>query len=230
MHTDAERIERGAGGARGLPEAALRQPLVLASASPRRAELLRQVGIAFEVRVSDVPEEADEPGADPAAVARTHARQKSLDVAADSPDRLVLGADTVVVLDGRALGKPADAADARRMLRELSGRTHEVITAVALAVGAECGAEVIAEEHVTTRVVFRDLSEEQVEAYVACGEPMDKAGAYGIQGRGAVLVREIEGCYFNVVGLPLSRAWEMLEGLGWRARGMRDCRHRRRRQ
>ncbi len=189
-------------------------PLVLASASPRRAELLRQVGIAFEVRISDVAEDGDAPGVDPAAVVELHARQKALDVAAGAPGRLVLGADTVVVLDGRVLGKPGDADEAREMLRALSGRTHEVITGVALARQDGAEAEVLALEHVRTKVTFRDLREAEIEAYVAGGEPMDKAGAYGIQGRGALLVRKIEGCYSNVVGLPLSRTWEMLTALG----------------
>jgi septum formation protein len=193
---------------------ALERPLVLASASPRRADLLTQVGIAYEVRVSDVAEEADEPGADPADVAETHARQKAQDVAGGAPGRLVLGADTVVVLDGRVLGKPADEADARGMLRALSGRAHEVITGVALALDAGGGPVLLAQAHVRTRVVFRELSDAEIEAYVASREPMDKAGGYGIQGRGALLVHEIEGCYFNVVGLPLSRTWALLSALG----------------
>ena len=121
------------GEIRAALDEALECPLVLASASPRRAELLAQVGIAYEVRVSDVSEEADVPGADPAEVAEVHAREKALAVAGTSVGRLVLGADTVVVLEGRILGKPADAADARRTLSELSGRAHEVITGVALA-------------------------------------------------------------------------------------------------
>ena len=188
--------------------------LVLASASPRRAELLQQVGIAFEVRVSQVAEDGDVPGAEPAEVAELHARQKALDVAAGAPLRLVLGADTVVVLDGRVLGKPRDADDARAMLRALSGRTHEVITGVALALLRGADPELIAQDHVRTQVTFRELSEAEIEAYVMSGEPMDKAGAYGIQGRGALLVEEIKGCYSNVVGLPLSRTWEMLGASG----------------
>jgi len=188
--------------------------LVLASASPRRAELLQQVGIAFEVRVSQVAEDGDVPGAEPAEVAELHARQKALDVAAGAPLRLVLGADTVVVLDGRVLGKPRDEDEARAMLRALSGRTHEVITGVALALLRGADPELIAQDHVRTQVTFRELSEAEIEAYVMSGEPMDKAGAYGIQGRGALLVEEIKGCYSNVVGLPLSRTWEMLGASG----------------
>lgn len=205
------------------------RPLVLASASPRRADLLTQVGIAHEVQVSGAAEEADVPGADPAEVAEAHAREKALDVAARNPGRLVLGADTVVVLDGRVLGKPEDAGDARRMLRELSGRGHEVITAVAIATGESNSPRLLALEHVRTRVEFRALCDEEIEAYVASGEPMDKAGAYGIQGRGALLVREIEGCYFNVVGLPLSRTWELLSARGHEVPGLHDARDRGRR-
>lgn len=194
-------------------------PLVLASGSPRRAELLTQVGIDFAVRVSGVAEEADEPGADPAEVALTHARQKALDVAADLPGRIVLGADTVVVLDGRVLGKPDSPQVARETLATLSGRRHDVMTAVALALGAADGPELLATDHVRTRVQFRELHPDEIAAYVDSGEPMDKAGAYGIQGRGALLVRRIEGCYFNVVGLPLSRTWEMLRAVADRVAG-----------
>lgn len=210
---DAGRIEQPGEETRAALAGALDRPLILASASPRRAELLRQVGIAFEVRVSDAPEDADVPGAGPAEVAQAHAREKALAVAARVPGRLVLGADTVVVLDGRVLGKPESADEAREMLHALSGREHEVITGVAIALGAGTQARVLALEHVSTRVRFRDVSDEQIETYVASGEPMDKAGAYGIQGRGALLVDEIEGCYFNVVGLPLSRTWEIIERL-----------------
>ncbi len=193
---------------------ALQRPLVLASASPRRAELLRQVGLSFEVQVSNVPEEADEPGRDAAEVAAEHARQKALAVARQYPERLVLGADTVVVLDGAVLGKPVDATAAQAMLRRLSGREHEVITAVVLALSDGQCARVVDEHAECTRVCFRALSATEIECYVATGEPLDKAGGYGIQGRGALLVRAIEGCYFNVVGLPLSSTWEMLMRLG----------------
>jgi septum formation protein len=199
-----------------LPAEVLARPLVLASASPRRTELLNRVGIAHEVRVSGVPEEADRPGARPSDVAEAHAAEKALNVASEHRGTLVLGADTVVVVDDEVLGKPEDEADARRMLRRLSGRGHEVITAVALVLGEESSAavELLALEHVVTRVRFRALRDEEIEAYVASGEPMDKAGGYGIQGRGALLVSGVEGCYFNVVGLPLSRTWELLSALG----------------
>ncbi|MFP4249680.1 MAG: Maf family protein, partial [Armatimonadota bacterium] len=165
-----------------LPAEVLGRPLVLASASPRRTELLERVGIAHDVRVSGVAEEADRAGADPAAIAEEHALEKALSVAAECPGRLVLGADTVVVVDGEVLGKPEDGADARRMLRRLSGRDHVVITAVALALSEEssAAAELLALEHVRTRVEFRALSGDEIAAYVASGEPMDKAGGYGI--------------------------------------------------
>lgn len=193
---------------------ALQRPLVLASASPRRAELLRQVGLSFEAQVSNVPEEGDGAGRDATEVAAEHARQKALVVARQCPERLVLGADTVVVLDGAVLGKPVDATAAQAMLRRLSGREHEVITAVTLALSDGRCARVLDEHAECTRVRFRALSPTEIECYVATGEPLDKAGGYGIQGRGALLVRAIEGCYFNVVGLPLSSIWEMLARLG----------------
>jgi septum formation protein len=219
-------IDRIAPQSIAVLERALERALILASASPRRADLLSQVGIDFEVIVSDATEEADRPGANPATVAETHAREKALDVAGKVRGRLVLGADTVVVVDAEVLGKPESVDDARVMLRRLSSRGHEVVTGVALALAGEDTAEVLAQDHVTTRVEFRDLSAEEIDAYVASGEPMDKAGGYGIQGLGALLVQEIEGCYFNVVGLPLSRTWEMLAGLGSGFPQPTDVRHR----
>jgi septum formation protein len=181
-------------------------PLVLASASPRRRALLEQAGLTFAVHPVEEAEGPCAEGADPRAHALASAEAKARAGSLARPDALVLGADTVVALDGRALGKPADRADARRMLLALSGRTHEVHTGVALAQGGE----VLVTDAVTTRVTFRDLSTDEVEAYLATGEALDKAGAYGIQGRAALLVRAIDGCYFNVVGLPLSRTWELL--------------------
>lgn len=194
---------------------ALRQPLVLASASPRRAQLLRQVGWAFEVVVSDVEEPQPAPGVDPRAFALRCARDKALQVARRCPHRLVLGADTEVILQGRPLGKPTTSEHARAMLRALSGRRHEVITAVALALGDGRDARLLAQDAVITAVTFRPLSAAEIADYVATGEPMDKAGAYGIQERGALLVAGIEGCYFSVVGLPLARLGEMLAALGY---------------
>jgi septum formation protein len=199
--------------------------LILASASPRRRELLAQAGYTFEVRPADVNEDA-RAGEDPAAYVLRLAREKAQAVfdAADSQfppvsketggthvragrdDLVVLGADTTVTVDGLILGKPADAADAARMLRLLSGRTHRVMTGVAVvtAKGAEVAAEV-------TGVRFLTLSEAEIAAYIATGEPMDKAGAYGIQGLAAKWIPRVEGCYFNVVGLPLALVNTMLE-------------------
>ena len=190
----------------GALREALRRPLILASASPRRAELLRQVGWEFEVVVSDVEENEAATDQDAASLVASHARSKALDVSGRNPARLTLGADTIVVVGERVLGKPTTADEAREMLRALSGREHQVMTAVALTVGDR----LIAEDVVMTDVTFRELSEREIEDYVATGEPMDKAGAYGIQGRGALIVRQVRGCYFNVVGLPLARVGEMV--------------------
>lgn len=189
--------------------------LVLASASPRRRELLTQAGYTFEVRPAHVPEDSL-PGEEPIAYVVRLAREKAeavyrqlagRDGAAAGDDLAVLGADTTVVVDGEILAKPEDAADAARMLRMLSGRTHRVITGVALATAE--GTEVAAE---VTAVRFVALAEEEIAAYVATGEPMDKAGAYAIQGGAAKWIPRIEGCYFNVVGLPLALVTAMLEG------------------
>ncbi len=186
--------------------------LVLASASPRRRELLAQAGFSFEVRPAHVNEDV-RGGEDPVAYVTRLAREKAEAVfgALGDADALVLGADTTVTLDGAILGKPVDAEDAKRMLALLSGRTHRVITGVAV-VGPGVGSvrtEVAAE---ITAVRFREISGEEIAAYVASGEPMDKAGAYGIQGLAGKWIPRIEGCYFNVVGLPLALVATMLEG------------------
>ena len=192
--------------------------LVLASASPRRRELLSQAGYTFEVRAAHVPEDP-RPGEDPVAYVVRLAREKAEAVYsalagqewsvefADGRELAVLGADTTVVVDGEILGKPQNAVDAARMLRTLSGRTHRVITGVALATLE--GTEVAAD---ATAVRFVALADEEIAAYVATGEPMDKAGAYAIQGRAAKWIPRIEGCYFNVVGLPLALVTTMLDG------------------
>jgi septum formation protein len=181
--------------------------LILASASPRRQELLRTAGFEVEVRPSFI-EEVVRPGESPEDFARRAATDKALGVAAAAPpDALVLGADTVVVAGGEILGKPADAADATRMLRALSGATHRVITGVCL-VSAPDRVEAVRSE--TTLVTFRQLDEKETADYVASGEPFDKAGAYGIQGLASKFVTRLEGCYFNVVGLPVSLVYDML--------------------
>lgn len=172
--------------------------VVLASASPRRRELLQRAGVDFTVRASDA-EEFIEPGTPPHEAVMQLAAQKALAVARDCPDDLVIGADTVVVFDGEILGKPADTADAARMLHRLSGQTHAVYTGVCLVRGGKT--ETFFEQ---TQVTFYPLTDEQIASYIATGEPMDKAGAYGIQGRGCTLVRGICGDYFNVVGLPVA--------------------------
>jgi septum formation protein len=184
--------------------------LVLASASPRRRELLAQAGFTFDVAPADVPE-IRKPGEDPIRFVTRLAREKAEAVLTREevpPDALILGADTIVLLDEEVLGKPRDPADAARMLRLLSGRTHQVITGVCLAKGRERqrAAEV-------TFVRFTTLSDQEIEEYVATGEPLDKAGAYAIQGRAGRWVPRIHGCYFNVVGLPLALVSSMIEAM-----------------
>jgi septum formation protein len=189
--------------------AANQHVLILASASPRRQELLREAGIVFEVHPAHIAEErvADEA---PRAYACRLAQEKAQAVAAKFPGRFVLGADTIVVAGDEVLEKPRDAADAARMLRLLSGRGHEVTTAVSLA-SPEGGADT---RCATTEVFFRELRQEEIERYVAGGEPMDKAGAYAIQGGAGPWVRSIAGEYSNVVGLPLSLVTEILRSRG----------------
>jgi septum formation protein len=181
--------------------------LILASASPRRRELLTQAGYTFEVHPAHVNEDPH-PDEDPIAYVVRLARDKAQAVFADvnDPEAIVLGADTTVTLDSDILAKPEDAADAARMLRLLSGRTHRVITGVAVATAK--GTEVAAE---VTGVQFLTLADGEISAYIATGEPMDKAGAYGIQGLAAKWIPRVEGCYFNVVGLPLALVATMLE-------------------
>jgi septum formation protein len=180
--------------------------LVLASASPRRAEILRNAGFAFEAQPAHVDETPlpDEPAETYVQrVASAKARAVARFLGADAGRAIVIGADTVVVADGHILGKPADADDARRMLRLLSGRDHDVLTGISLLTMLE-GVETTHVE--STRVSFLALSDEDIEVYLRTGEPFDKAGAYGIQGIGGRFISRIEGCYFNVMGLPISQA------------------------
>jgi septum formation protein len=179
--------------------------LILASASPRRQELLRQLGIEFEVKPADISEDL-RPGEPPIEYALRLAREKASAVAQQFPQAAVLGADTIVVLDGEILGKPADAQDAARMLALLSGRTHQVTTAVTLIVPGRAPDT----RSLTTQVEFRALQPQEIQEYVAGGEPMDKAGAYAIQGGASRWVIRLEGDYANVVGLPLALVKEML--------------------
>jgi septum formation protein len=177
--------------------------LVLASQSPRRAEILRQAGIPFIVRAASVDEsplEAERPGP----YVRRLAQAKALAVDA-APGEIVLGADTTVVAAGELLAKPADAADARRMLAHLSGRRHEVLTGICLRRGGQ-----VLTDNAATAVWFAALSDAEIENYIATGEPMDKAGAYAIQGLASKFVERIDGCYFNVMGLPVALVYRHL--------------------
>ena len=196
-------------GARGVWLGAL-VPLVLASGSPRRAEILRAVGWPFETSSPDVDESRRE-GERAEDYVRRLAREKAEAGARQRLFGLVLGADTVVVVERELLGKPRDEADARRMLRALSGRWHEVLTGVAL-VRAESGRALVGVER--TRVRFAEMSDEEIDRHVATGEPLDKAGAYGVQGLGARLVARVDGCVTNVVGLPVSTTRRLLERWG----------------
>jgi septum formation protein len=182
--------------------------VILASASPRRRELLSLVGIAHEIVPADI-DESYLRGETPSAHAERLAREKAAVVAAAAPDAVTIGADTIVVVDGDVLGKPRDADHAAQMLRRLSGRSHRVVTAVA-AVWRGAAASTVEDVGVT----FRPLSEPDIAAYIATGEPMDKAGAYGIQGFGATIVERVDGDYFAVMGLALNRLVRLLERLG----------------
>ncbi|MDA8098802.1 MAG: Maf family protein, partial [Nitrospiraceae bacterium] len=182
-------------------------PIVLASTSPRRRELLKQIGLDFSVVPADVDERAL-PGERAEVHALRLAREKAEVVAGKIARGVVIAADTIVVLDGQILGKPAGPADARRMLAQLSGREHSVMTGIAV---AEVPAGRLATDLAVTAVRFRQLAPEEIDAYVATGEPLDKAGAYGIQEKGALFVEKIDGCYSNVVGLPLARLGFLLK-------------------
>jgi septum formation protein len=190
--------------------------LILASASPRRAEILRNAGIEFEVQAALLDESlraGEMPGDYVRRLALAKARAAA-DAAAEqySGDYLIVGADTVVVAGEEILGKPASEEEARRMLRRLSGATHEVHTGLAV-LRRPGGIERVVEE--ITRVTFAPLSEREIESYLASGEPFDKAGAYAIQGIGGRYISRIDGCYFNVMGLPLARLWSLLREFGW---------------
>jgi septum formation protein len=182
--------------------------LILASSSPRRQELLRHANIPFEVRIPEV-DETPRPGEVHVAFARRMAREKARYVFRKQPMDVVLAADTIVVVGDEMLGKPVDAADAARMLCLLSGRAHQVITAIYL-LGP--GLEEVRTE--TTNVFMTELTEDEILAYVSTLEPMDKAGAYAIQGIASRWVTKIEGCYFNVVGLPVPLLYRTLKEYG----------------
>lgn len=184
--------------------------IILASNSPRRRELLSSIGIVFDVIPADVDESVIA-GESPADYAERLSLEKAREVAAAHPDAYVIGADSVVVLDGRIMGKPTDAEDAMDMLQSLSGKTHSVITGYSV-VAKDGGVTV--SNHVETLVTMKELKEEEIAAYVATSEPMDKAGAYAVQGYASSMVREINGSYSNVVGLPVSEVVELLIELG----------------
>ena len=186
--------------------------LILASSSLRRAEILANAGLPFTVLSSPV-DESPVPGEAPAALVQRLANAKAdiVTARAVSP-AIVLGADTVVVLDDKILGKPRSTEEARHMLQQLSGRTHSVLTGVALIRLPDGERRQFVE---STLVHFRPITEEELSSYLATGEPHDKAGAYGIQGPAGRYIPRIEGCYFNVVGLPLSRVLTELQSLGW---------------
>lgn len=195
--------------------------VVLASGSPRRQELLRRIGLTFRVRVPGITE-VRRPGEKPWELVERLAREKAMAVAGEiaaegaaAEGTLVIGADTCVVLDDEVLGKPTDEDEAFAMLSRLSGRTHRVFTGVAV-VEIRRPPEPFRclVDHEETAVTFRQLTPEEIRRYIASGEPMDKAGAYGVQGLGAVIVSRVEGCFFNVVGLPLSRLAGLLREFG----------------
>lgn len=183
--------------------------IILASASPRRSELLKQVGVTFAVSVAEIDETRFE-NESPSVLVSRLSREKALAVSVSN--EIVIAADTVVALGDNVLGKPQNSEDAVRMLQELSGKSHTVYTGFSVLQGNKLVTDVVA-----TEVVFRDLASEEIFRYVANGEPMDKAGAYGIQGEAAAFVSEIHGDYYNVVGLPLCRLISVLtEEFNWK--------------
>jgi septum formation protein len=186
-------------------------PLVLASTSPRRAMLLTQVGLPFVV-IPPIAKELSPTDGDFVDIVMRNAETKARSVVGKADGRLVIGADTIVDLNGQPLNKPTDPDDARRMLSLLSGRSHRVHTGIVVIDSATGRLE---RDAATTRVYFRQLGADEINAYVQSGQPLDKAGSYGIQERGALFIERVEGCFFNVVGLPLAKLWEMLKRMGY---------------
>jgi septum formation protein len=191
--------------------------VILASSSPRRAEVLRNAGIEFEVRPADI-DETRHPGEPASGYVQRLALEKARAINSETSAKnlIVVGADTVVVNQGEILLKPDSAADARRMLRQLSGAVHEVHTGLAVIRMPQKIERVI---EAVTSVQFAQLSDAEIDAYIVTGEPFDKAGAYGIQSLGGRYVTRVEGCYFNVMGMPLARLWATLKEFGWSADG-----------
>lgn len=186
--------------------------LILASSSPRRSDLLKQLGLEFRILVREV-DESPPTGLSPFELVQLLAVKKAMAVARLLEDGIVIGADTLVVVNGQPLGKPADGEEAVEMLKRLQGAGHEVCTGVALVDAATRKVQVELER---TRVFFRTLEEEEIRRYVATGEPLDKAGAYAVQGLAAIFIKGLEGCYTNVVGLPLARLAKMLRQFGYK--------------
>jgi len=187
--------------------------IILASQSPRRSELLKQLGLTFQIRIANI-DESNSMGLKASELVQYLAFEKAKAVAENSSldrDSIVIGADTVVVKDGAILGKPRDKQDAFNMLKGLSGSWHEVMTGIAVIDANSFKYDKCVE---ITRVKMKELKDETINAYINSGEPLDKAGAYGIQGLGAVLIDRIEGCYFNVVGLPISKLSDILKNYG----------------
>lgn len=181
--------------------------IILASASPRRKEILENTNTKFEIIKSEIDEVILDNEL-PSQVVMRLAFEKSIDIALKHPDSLVIGADTVVVLNNNILGKPKDSSDAFNMIKQLSGKTHQVITGISL-INLNVNQKII--DYVVSNVKFKNLSEEDIKDYIQTNESLDKAGAYGIQGFGAMLVEEIQGDYFNIVGLPISRLSDLLK-------------------
>ena len=181
--------------------------VILASSSPRRADLLSQIGLTFEIYPSDIEEPTFNGSITPASATQQLASMKAKSVAERYTEGVIIGADTLVAYKNELIGKPDNPEHARRILKKLSGKKHKVVTRVCL-INVELSKEITWNE--VTKVYFRELNPVEIEEYVNCGEPLDKAGAYGIQGRGAAFVNRIEGCYFNVVGLPLASLIEQL--------------------
>jgi septum formation protein len=184
--------------------------IILASASPRRKELLEKIGLKFEVDASNCAEEVD-PALEPDELTRRISLTKAKSVAPRYKDALIIAADTIGVIGKKLLGKPHTAGEARKMLAQISGKSHEVITGFTV---LDTATNKIISGTVYTKVYIKKLTTQEIDAYVQTGEPLDKAGAYGIQGLGAVIVEKIEGDYYNVVGLPLSALAEVLEEFG----------------
>lgn len=188
----------------------MKQKIILASTSSRRHGLLQQIGLEFEVVPSNYEEDMtlDLP---PAELAKTLARGKALDVAERKKSGLIIGVDTFISLDGKKIGKPKDKKDAKRILRMISNRTLKIYSGIAV-INAQTKEELL--DHVITEVKMRKITDQEIDSYVATGEPLDKAGAFAIQGLGAVFVSRINGCYFNIMGLPLYRLTKNLQKMG----------------